>query len=154
MRISYLIHYNMLNKLFIHLSNTQRAIVHSIRECFHESFRASLAGRRIASARAQNGPTWPTRRQRPPQRCDTFGPTRPTRPIPDPNLGQICVNADAAVQHACPPAYAAGPHGSDPDATWRYWRASACTGRDAETRNNINVGAEAQALAADWRDDA
>jgi hypothetical protein len=31
--------------------------------------------------------------------------------------------------------------------------AGTCAGRDAETRNNINVGTEAQALATDRRDD-
>jgi hypothetical protein len=41
------------------------------------SLKASLAGRRIASVRVRTGPFGPTRRQRPPQRCDASGPTRP-----------------------------------------------------------------------------
>jgi hypothetical protein len=42
------------------------------------------------------------------QRCDAFRPMRPVRPIPGPNLRQVCIDADADGRRACPPAY----HGS------------------------------------------
>jgi hypothetical protein len=90
---------------------------------------------------------WPDRRV-------ASGATRPARPIPGPNLRHVCINADVGRRRACPLAYAAGPYGSDPDVTWRCWWAGACSRRDTETRNDINAGTEAQALAADRCDDA
>jgi hypothetical protein len=79
--------------------------------------RASPAGRRIASARIRTGLTGPACRQCPPQRCDATGPTRPARPIPVPNLGQVCVGPDEDGRRVCPPANVVGLYGSDTDVT-------------------------------------
>jgi hypothetical protein len=101
-------------------------------------------------ARRLNFFDWTSVSSAPFQRCDATGPTCPARSIPGPNLGQVCVGPDdTCVLPLTPRAYMTAT-----DVTSRCWRAGACTGRDAETRNDINAGVEAQTMAADRRDDA
>jgi hypothetical protein len=102
--------------------------------------RVSSVDRRIEFASVRTGPTRSIYCLRPFQRCDVFGPTRPASPIPGLNLGKVYIGVDAGGRRECPPAYAMGPQGSDPDVTLRCWRVGACTGRDDETRNGINTG--------------